>query len=83
MKLIDADAHIQPSPEKLPNTDWIANMTAEERLNLIAELCVDWDGYRTADGLGTLLNEIWAYAIYPVRTSRPTDEQREATPWNV
>ena len=120
--------------------EWLDKMDAVDALGNIANICIDWDGYRTADGLGGLVNEIWAYARYcadrlakaqeprivtqadfenaddagfipawceekdtgevycecisigaledakfgHVRwwTSRPTDAQREATPWN-
>lgn len=44
--------------------DWLGEMNAVEALRNIADICVDWDGYRTADGLGGLINEIWAYARY-------------------
>lgn len=56
-------------PEKLEErtTKWLDNMTAKERLEEIAAICDDWDGYRTAKGLGELINEIWAYALYPVK----------------
>ena len=39
-------------------------MDAVDALGNIADICIDWDGYRTADGLGGLINEIWAYARY-------------------
>ena len=42
-------------------------MTAEERLKEIAAILDDWDGYRTAKGLAGLINEVWAYALYPVK----------------
>lgn len=31
---------------------------------IIADICIDWDGYRTANELGGLINEIWAYTRY-------------------
>ena len=43
---------------------WLDKMDAVDALNNIADICIDWDGYRTADGLGGLINEIWAYARY-------------------
>lgn len=43
---------------------WLDGMDAVEALGNIANICMDWDGYRTADGLGGLVNEIWAYARY-------------------
>ena len=43
---------------------WLDKMDAVEALENIADICIDWDGYRTADGLGELINEIWAYARY-------------------
>lgn len=42
--------------------DWLNSMTVDEAFSNIANICIDWDGYRTRDGLGMLLNEIWAYA---------------------
>jgi len=57
-------------PEKLEErtTKWLDQMTAEERLEEIAAILDDWDGYRTAKGLAGLINEVWAYALYPVKT---------------
>lgn len=43
---------------------WLDKMNAVEALGNIADICIDWDGYRTADDLGGLINEIWAYARY-------------------
>ena len=43
---------------------WLDKMDAVDALGNIANICMDWDGYRTADGLGGLVNEIWAYARY-------------------
>lgn len=43
---------------------WLDKMDAVDALANIANICIDWDGYRTADGLGGLVNEIWAYARY-------------------
>lgn len=43
---------------------WLDKMDAVDALANIANICMDWDGYRTADGLGGLVNEIWAYARY-------------------
>ena len=62
-----ANSDIKPVPDKLleETKKWLDKQTAEERLAIIKDICVDWDGYRTADGLGSLINEIWAYATYP------------------
>lgn len=56
-------------PEKLEEvtTKWLDEMTAKERLEKIAMIIDDWDGYRTAKGLAGLINEVWAYALYPVK----------------
>ena len=43
---------------------WLDKMDAIDALGNIADICIDWDGYRTANGLGGLINEIWAYARY-------------------
>ena len=60
-------------PEKLEErtTKWLDQMTAEERLEEIAAILDDWDGYRTAKGLAGLINEVWAYALYPVKAQEP------------
>lgn len=66
-------------PEKLEErtTKWLDQMTAEERLEEIAAILDDWDGYRTAKGLGGLINEVWAYALYPVKAQEPRVMTRE------
>ena len=55
-------------PKRIDLTDetkaWLDKMDAVDALGNIADICMDWDGYRTADGLGGLINEIWAYARY-------------------
>lgn len=60
---------VQPAPEELldETKKWLDSQTAEERLTTIKDICLDWDGYRTAAGLGGLINEIWAYAAYPCK----------------
>lgn len=62
-----ADSEVKPNPDELPveTKKWLDTHTAEWRLAAIKDICVDWDGYRTAAGLGGLINEIWAYAAYP------------------
>jgi len=50
---------------------WLDKMDAVNALNNIADICIDWDGYRTADGLGGLINEIWAYARYCAAAQEP------------
>lgn len=40
---------------------WLEGQTARERLQVISDMCVDWDGHRTADRLGELINEVRAY----------------------
>ena len=63
------DTNLKPEPIKLPESTkkWLDTQTPEKRLELIKEMCIDWDGYRTAAGLGSLINEIWAYAAYPCK----------------
>jgi len=55
-------------PKRIDLTDetkaWLDKMDAVDALGNIADICMDWDGYRTANGLGGLVNEIWAYARY-------------------
>ena len=70
-------------PEKLEErtTKWLDKMTAEERLKEIAAILNDWDGYRTAKGLGGLINEIWAYALYPVKAQEPVKPVVDVDTW--
>lgn len=67
--LIPKPSTYSPEPDELPEETkaMLDKMTAEDRLKLISAICVDWDGYRTANGLGGLINEIWAYALYPIK----------------
>ena len=72
-----ANTHvIKPAPEELldKTKKWLDTQTAEERLSTIKDICVDWDGYRTAAGLGGLVNEIWAYAAYPCKNEALQDK---------
>ena len=64
-----ADSEVKPNPDELPveTKKWLDAQTPEERLETIKDICMDWDGYRTAAGLGRLINEIWAYAAYPCK----------------
>lgn len=64
-----ADSEVKPDPDALSieTKKWLDAQTPEERLETIKDICVDWDGYRTAAGLGSLVNEIWAYAAYPCK----------------
>ena len=57
---------------------WLDKMDAVDALGNIADICIDWDGYRTADGLGGLINEIWAYARYC--SNRLVKEQEPVEP---
>ena len=52
-------------------------MDAVEMLSNIADICIDWDGYRTANGLGGLINEIWAYARYGADKLMKEQSQRD------
>lgn len=72
-----------PKPDELCDETklWLDGMTAEERLREIADICIDWDGYRTAEGLGGLLNEIWAYARYPVKAQEPVAPVVDIDTW--
>lgn len=64
-----ANSDVKPAPDKLSERtkNWLDGQTAEERLTTIKDICLDWDGYRTAAGLGSLINEILAYAAYPCK----------------
>ena len=59
--------------------EWLDKMDAVDALGNIANICIDWDGYRTADGLGGLINEIWAYARYCADRLMKAQEPRVMT----
>ena len=70
-KAIEALTAQEPATEQPKRIDlqedtkaWLDEMDAVEVLGTIADICQDWDGYRTANDLGGLINEIWAYARY-------------------
>lgn len=77
LELLKAQELPPVKPEKLAErtTKWLDNMTAEERLKEIAVILDDWDGYRTAKGLGMLINEVWAYTLYPVKVQEPVEPE--------
>ena len=66
--LLKAQESATVEPKRLELADetkaWLDKMDAVGALSNIAAICIDWDGYRTVDGLGGLVNEIWAYARY-------------------
>jgi hypothetical protein len=55
---------------------WLDKMDAVDALGNIADICIDWDGYRTADALGGLINEIWAYSRYCADRLAKTQEPK-------
>ena len=68
LALLKAQEPATVEPKRIELVDetkaWLDKMDAVDVLGNIADICIDWDGYRTADGLGGLINEIWAYARY-------------------
>lgn len=67
---------VEPKRIELPDETkaWLDKMDAVDVLANIANICIDWDGYRTANGLGSLINEIWAYARYSADRLLKTQE---------
>lgn len=74
---------------------WLDKLDAVDALGNIADICIDWDGYRTANGLGGLINEVWACARYcadrlakaqesvePKKVNRYIDFDGEGQPYN-
>ena len=61
----------QETPHKIDLSEdmksFLSEQTAQERLNFIAGLVFDWDGFVTADKLGGLLNEVYTYSTYPTK----------------
>lgn len=72
-------ATVEPKRPELSNETkaWLDKMDAVEMLSNIADICIDWDGYRTANGLGGLINEIWAYARYGADRLMKEQSQRD------
>lgn len=68
LALLKAQEPATIEPKRIELADetkaWLDQMDAVDALGNIADICIDWDGYRTANGLGGLVNEIWAYARY-------------------
>ena len=68
LALLKAQEAAKAEPKRIELADetkaWLDKMDAVDALGNIADICIDWDGYRTVDGLGGLINEIWAYARY-------------------
>ena len=68
LELLKAQEQATIEPKRIELADetkaWLDKMDAVDALGNIADICIDWDGYRTANGLGGLINEIWAYARY-------------------
>lgn len=68
LALLKAQEPATVEPKRIELADetkaWLDKLNAVEALRNISDICIDWDGYRTADGLGGLINEIWTYARY-------------------
>ena len=81
--LLKAQEQITIEPKRIDLADetkaWLDKMDAVDALGNIADICMDWDGYRTADGLGGLVNEIWAYARYCADRLQKMQEPRIVT----
>ena len=82
--LLKAQEQATIEPKRIDLSDetkaWLNGMDAVEALGNIANICMDWDGYRTADGLGGLRNEIWAYARYCANRLAKEQEPVEPIP---
>ena len=81
--LLKAQEAATVEPKRIELADetktWLDKMEAVDVLGNIADICIDWDGYRTADGLGGLINEIWAYARYCADNLAKAQEAVEPT----
>ena len=69
-------------PERIKLDDEVKEMLDEksdkEILRLISDIFIDWDGYRTRDGLGGLINECWAYARYGAFKEEKKDDKNNS-----
>lgn len=83
LALLKAQKEATIEPKRIELADetkaWLDKMNAVDALANIADICMDWDGYRTADGLGGLINEIWAYARYCADRIAKAQEPRVMT----
>lgn len=93
LALLKAQEKATIEPKRIDLDDetkaWLDKMDAVDALGNIADICMDWDGYRTVNGLGGLVNEIWAYARYcadrllKAQEAEPTKFQIKTTISNV
>lgn len=69
------DLTLTPKCEPIGNgmKNFLKDLSAEEFITFIHDICEDWDGYRFADGLGTLLNEIQSYTAYFLSREKADD----------
>lgn len=56
---------------------WLDEMDAVDALGNIANICMDFDGYRTANGLGELINEVRTYAKYCADRLKAREQQHD------
>jgi len=56
---------------------WLDEMDAVDALGNIACICMDFDGYRTANGLGELINEVRTYAKYCADRLKAREQQHD------
>lgn len=56
---------------------WLDEMDAVDALGNIANICMDFDGYRTANGLGELINEVRTYAKYCADRLEAREQQQD------
>ena len=56
---------------------WLDEMDAVDALGNIANICMDFDGYRTANGLGELINEVRTYAKYCADKLKAREQQHD------
>lgn len=81
LELLKAQEPATVEPKRIDLADetkaWLDKMDAVDALGNIADICIDWDGYRTANGLGGLINEVWAYARYCADRLAKAQEPRE------
>ena len=72
-------ATVEPKRSELSDETkaWLDKMDAVEMFSNIADICIDWDGHRTANALGGLIKEIWAYARYGADKLMKEQSQRD------
>ena len=58
----ECECYEKTDPKQEPEFEYPKKETPEECLRIIADLCIDYDGFNTVDGLKSLIDDIYNMA---------------------